>query len=103
MNPVWLFNLVRLKRRVEFLMGAYEDLRDDLVEIRKDVGEAIGVLADRIAVLEAELAGGSVITAEQLAELRGLAAEAEDALDAIAPDAVVEPEPEPEPEPEVTE
>ncbi len=92
-------NLFRLKRKVEFLMGAFEDLRGDLVETRKDVAEALDVLAARIAVLEEELAASDALTPEQTAELRAIAQETEDMADAIAPDA--EPEPEPEPEPVV--
>jgi cob(I)alamin adenosyltransferase len=73
-------------------MGAFEVLKADLAEAFKDVGEAIGALAARIADLEAQLATGEAITAEQVAELRADINAIEDMADAIVPD--VEPEPE---------
>jgi cob(I)alamin adenosyltransferase len=81
-----------LEQKLERVMGAFEVLKADLAEAFKDVGEAIGALAARIADLEAQLATGEAITAEQVAELRADINAIEDMADAIVPD--VEPEPE---------
>jgi hypothetical protein len=87
---VWILKQFQLLVKI---LATFEETRDGLIELRKDVVEVKDLVVElraRIEVLEA--AGGA--TPEQLGELLAIAREAEAVADELVPDVVIEPEPE---------
>ena len=77
-------------------LATFADLVDVVAKVEGDVtnvANALAALRDAVAALELQIA--TAITPEQAAELHARLAAADAALDALAPDPVIEPEPEP--------